>query len=123
MRVRYRTFVATMSNFDQMPPASNDSLLRCPERDTFGPLPRDHPRMASPRPMGLRSGPLVTERRISRSLRWLCQPKFSRIAKPPVNGASSGSMILEIFDGHDARRQALRYAMRTYGQAHLEPQR
>ena len=34
-----------------------------------------------------------------------------------------GRCDLEIFDGHDARRQALRYAMRTYGQPHLEPQR
>jgi len=34
-----------------------------------------------------------------------------------------GRCELEIFTGHDARQQALRYAMRTYGQAHLEPQR
>ena len=30
---------------------------------------------------------------------------------------------LEIFTGHDARRQALRYGMPKYGQAHLEPWR
>ena len=29
-----------------------------------------------------------------------------------------GRRELEIFTGHDARQQALRYAMRTYGQAH-----
>src|SRR5207253_10794481 len=34
-----------------------------------------------------------------------------------------GRCELEIFTGHDARRQALRYAMRKYGQAHLEPRR
>ena len=34
-----------------------------------------------------------------------------------------GRCELEIFTGHDARQQALRYAMRTYGHAHLEPQR
>ena len=53
-----------MSNFDQMPRASNDSLLRYPERDTLGvPPPREpSPRMASPRPMGLRSGRLNPRR-------------------------------------------------------------
>jgi hypothetical protein len=52
-----------MSNFDQMPRASNDSLLRCPERDTLG-VPPPKGTIAPhglPRPMGLRSGPLVTE--------------------------------------------------------------
>ena len=37
-----------------------------------------------------------------------------------------GRCELEIFDGQDARRQALRYAMRKYGhfrEAQLEPQR
>ena len=38
-----------MSNFDQMPRGSNDSLLRCPERDTLVSLP---PRGPSP-PHGL----------------------------------------------------------------------
>jgi hypothetical protein len=36
-----------------------------------------------------------------------------------------GRCELEIFDGHDARRQALRYAMRKYGhfrEVQLEPQ-
>ena len=34
-----------------------------------------------------------------------------------------GRTELEIFAGHDARQQALRYAMQKYGQAHLEPRR
>jgi hypothetical protein len=43
----------------------------------------------------------------------------SRIARHPANGGSSGltkdgRCELEIFTGHDARRQALRYAMRQY---------
>ena len=52
-----------MSNFDQMPRASNDRPLRYPERDTLSVPPRGpSPRMASPRPMGLRSGRLNPRR-------------------------------------------------------------
>jgi hypothetical protein len=35
-------FAPTLSNFDQMPRASTDSLRCCSERETLGPSPRDH---------------------------------------------------------------------------------
>jgi hypothetical protein len=47
---------AAVSNFDQMPRASTDNFYCCSERETLAPSPRDQPRMASPRPTGLRSG-------------------------------------------------------------------
>ena len=119
-----------MSNFDQMPRPPTDSLLRCPERDTLGvPPPRGpSPRMASPRPMGLRSGPLVTGHRISRSPPMVMPARVFEDRETPGKWRvewfdGDGRCEREVFDGHDARRQALRYAMRTYGQAHLEPQR
>jgi hypothetical protein len=54
-----------MSNFDQMPRASNGSLFRCPERDTLGvPHPKGTvaPHGLPPRPMGLHSGRLIQQR-------------------------------------------------------------
>jgi hypothetical protein len=83
-----------MSNFDQMPRASTDSLLRCPERDTLGvPPPKGTVApLASPRPMGLRSGPLVTGHRISRS------PPMSVPAKVFEDRETPGKRRVEWFD-------------------------
>ena len=84
--------------------------------------------MASPRPMGLRSGPLVTGHWISRSPPMSVPAKVFEDRETPGKWRvewfdGDGRCEREVFDGHDARRQALRYAMRTYGQAHLEPRR
>ena len=79
-----------MSNFDQMPRASNDSPLHYPERDTLGVPPRrPSPRMASPRPMGLRSGRL-NPRRLAAARIALAWGETAMIARRGVSGGRSG---------------------------------
>jgi hypothetical protein len=84
-----------MSNFDQMPRASTDSLLRCPERDTLG-LPTPKGAIAPhglPPADGAALGAAGHGARISRSPRWLCQPKFSHRQLARVTASRAGAHL------------------------------
>jgi len=79
-----------MSNFDQMPRASNDSPLRypraryirCPPKGTVAPH-------GLPRPMGLRSGRL-NPRRLAAARIALAWGETAMIARRGVSGGRSG---------------------------------
>src|ERR1041384_8248970 len=84
-----------MSNFDQMPRASNGSLFRCPERDTLG-VP-SFPKGPSP-PHGLPpadgaalGGPESSPpRRLAAARIALAWGETAMIARRGVNGGRSG---------------------------------
>src|SRR5436305_13055529 len=110
-----------MSNFDQMPDASNDSLLRCPERNTLGvPPPREHSPHGRPPADGAALGAAgqgAPDRQ---------EPKMSVPAKVFEDRETpgqwrvewfddAGRTAMEIFTGHDARQQPLGYVKRKYG--------
>jgi hypothetical protein len=79
-----------MSNFDQMPRASNESPLRYPERDTLGVPPKGTVAPHGlPGPMGLRSGRLNPPRLAAARIA-LAWGETAMIARRGVSGGRSG---------------------------------